>query len=72
MYFVLFSLITNPYFMDYFFNLLKAYLVLAVIKISSAYAVHCFSRVEMFPLALSFLIITSMAMLKREADKGTF
>jgi hypothetical protein len=46
-----------------------ACLVLTVIKISSAYAEHCFNLMEMFPLVSSFRIITSMAMLKRVADK---
>jgi hypothetical protein len=69
------KLAANPYFMHSIFSLLKASimacLVLVVVKITSAYAAHCFSLVEMFPLTSSFLMITSMAMLKRVADKGS-
>jgi hypothetical protein len=38
-------------------------LVWAVINISSAYAEHCFKRVDMLPLSPSYFKISSMTML---------
>jgi len=74
-YFVLCTFTVRLYFSNSFFSFtdvsIVACIVLVVIKISSAQAVHCFSLVEMFPLNSIFSGIESMALLKSIADGGS-
>jgi len=69
MYLVLFSFTISPNCNEIFFNFSKVSIIVclvrAVVNISSAYAEHCFKRVEMLPLNSSCFKMSSMTMLNR-------
>ena len=73
--FVLFSFTLKPNCDEMFFSFSKVSvnvcLVLAVISISSAYAEHCFKRVDMLPLSFSCFKILSITVINRVANSGS-
>jgi hypothetical protein len=70
MYLVLFSFTIRPNF-SVFQRYLSLFDWLAVINVSSAYAEHCFKRVDMLPLNSSCFKISPMNILNRVADSGS-
>ena len=74
MLFVLFSFTISPNCNEIFFSFLKLSVIVclaqAVINISSAYAEHCFKRVDMLSVSSSCFKILSITILNRVADNG--
>ena len=75
MYFVLFSFTTRQICNEMFFSFVHVSIIVclvrAVINVSSAYADHCFKRVDMLPLSSSCFKISSKTILNRVADNGS-
>jgi hypothetical protein len=74
-YFVFCSCIFNPTSADISFSCWKVStrecVVLVTIRMSSAYAEHCFMRVDMFPFRYSCFRTLSITILNKVADKGS-
>jgi len=74
-YFVFWPFTISPYCANISFSFWKVSnkvcLVLVVSRMSSAYAIHCFRRVVIFPLSSICFIIVSITKLNKVADKGS-